>query len=452
MTTSLSIRSGPLPLAALLTLLAGPVAAQTPVTLTMGGAARLAAEWNSAPVAAKERVSQADARVRQRRSEFLPSFSIGASDVERTFNSASMGISFRDASTGKFLFDPNGQVLGPVRAWDLRGTLQQKILDLGSFARLRAAQASVAVAGSEVTVAAQQAAALAASAYVRAARADAQLGARVADSTLAAELLGIARDQLNAGVGIALDVTRAQSQLATARAQLIAARNERGRARLELNRALGLPATQEVVLADSLAGLATNTAIPTEQAAIDGALRDRADLRSANEATRAAERQIDALRAERLPTLGLFADQGSNGKAIEHLLPTYTWGISLSVPVFDGFRREGRIDEQRAVIRELGVRRRDIAEQAATDVRSALLDLASAREQLAAQEERLALANQELAQARDRFTAGVSGNADVISASLTLNAARTQLIDARAAFQGARLALARAQGTVTALP
>ena len=454
MTTILSIprRLVALGLLARLALPAASLSAQAPLTLSFGGAARMAAQGNAAPIAAKERVSQADARVRQRLADFLPNFSVGVSDVERTFNSASMGISFRDATSGKFLFDPNGQVLGPVRAWDLRGTLNQKIYDFGSFARLRAARASVTAATADVSVAAQQAAAAAAAAYVRASRADAQLGARIADSTLATELLGIARDQLTAGVGIALDVTRAQAQLATARAQLIAARNERNRARLELNRALGIPAAQSVLLSDSLATLTTSAPLPSEQSAIDQALRGRAELRAADDATRAAERQLEALRAERLPSLGLFADQGSNGKGLEHLIPTYTWGISLSVPVFDGFRRDGRIDEQGAVLRELGVRRRDIAEQAATDVRGALLDLASAREQLAAQEERLALANQELAQARDRFTAGVSGNADVISASLTLNAARTQLVDARAAYLGARLALARAQGTVTDLP
>ena len=59
---------------------------------------------------------------------------------------------------------------------------------------------------------------------MRVLRADAQLAARVADSSLAEELLGIARDQLGAGVGIALDVTRAQSQRAATRSQLITAR------------------------------------------------------------------------------------------------------------------------------------------------------------------------------------------------------------------------------------
>jgi outer membrane protein TolC len=45
----------------------------------------------------------------------------------------------------------------------------------------------------------------------------------------------------------------------------------------------------------------------------------------------------------------------------------------------------------------------------------------------------------------------VSGNADVITASLTLNSARTQLVDALTAYQASRVALARAQGSISTL-
>jgi outer membrane protein TolC len=134
------------------------------------------------------------------------------------------------------------------------------------------------------------------------------------------------------------------------------------------------------------------------------------------------------------------------------MLATYTLGVQVSLPIFDGLRREGRIDEQRAVEREIDVRRRDLREQIAIEVRGALLDLASAREQVEAARERLRLAEQELAQSRERFRAGVAGNADVITASLALTGARTQLNDALAAFQSARIALARAEGSITDLP
>src|SRR6185436_9564637 len=119
-------------------------------------------------------------------------------------------------------------------------------------ARLAAARSAVTASDAEATAAAEQAAATASAAYVRALRAEAHLKSRQADSSLSAELLGIARDLLESGVGIALDVTRAQSQLAGFRAQLISARNDRSRARLELLRAIGLPLDTPLELADTL--------------------------------------------------------------------------------------------------------------------------------------------------------------------------------------------------------
>jgi outer membrane protein TolC len=132
-------------------------------------------------------------------------------------------------------------------------------------------------------------------------------------------------------------------------------------------------------------------------------------------------------------------------------LTTYTWGLQVSVPIFDGFRREARVQEQASMVKEAEIRRRDLEQQAQADVRGALLDLANASEQVAAATERLSLAEQELAQARDRFNAGVAGNADVVNASLALTASRTLVNDAETAYQLARVALARATGSVTTL-
>ena len=75
---------------------------------------------------------------------------------------------------------------------------------------------------------------------------------------------------------------------------------------------------------------------------------------------------------------------------------------------------------------------------------------ASAPSAVAARE-RLQLAELEVQQARERFQAGVAGNADVITASLTLNIARTDEVNALSSYQAARIALARARGSVTSL-
>ena len=439
-------------LVALLAFVARLAEAQTtiPRRLTLGDAVRIAARQSAPVQSAQLRAAEAQARVTQARSALLPDLSAGALQSARTFNTASFGISFPSAPNQPPLFDPNGQLEGPVHSTDVRARASIDLVDLAAISRVRASQSAARAADAGAASVAEQAAAGAAQAYLRALRADAQLDARVADSTLAVELIGIAQQQLRAGVGVALDVTRAESQLAGVRAQLIAARNDRDRSRLDLLRALDLSLDTPIELADSLAAPAAT--VPTdESAAVAEALRRRPDLREMEQQIAAATRQLSATRAERLPSVGAFGDDGWQGKSASVLLPTYTWGIQLSLPIFDGLRREGRVQEQELQTRDLHVRDHDLRQQVAVDVRGALLDLSSARQQVYAARERLRLAEQEVAQARERFRAGVSGNADVITASLTLDAARTQLVDALAAYRGAYVGLARAEGTVTQL-
>ena len=427
--------------------------AQSPViALSLGDAARLAARQNASAVAARLRTEQADARATQRRGELLPQISGLVLDNERTFNSASFGISIPSAPGQPPVFPPDGTVLGPVKNWDLRGRITQTLFDFGALERLGSARATATAYGADATNVADLAASAGAVAYLRVLRAEAAVRARSADSLLSQDLVGIAQDQLSSGVGIGLDVTRARSQAAATRAQLIAARAERDRSRLDLQRALGLSLDQPVTLTDSLGLTASALPVPTERDAIDNALRSRPDLAAIAAQLQAQRRAVSAVRAERYPTVAAFADQGVTGISLDRLLNTYTWGVQVSIPIFEGFRHEGRATEQSAALREFEVRERDLRQQVAIDVRGALLDVASAREQADAAQVRLRLAEQELSEARDRFKAGVAGNSDVIQASLQLNAARTQLVDALTLYHGSRVALARVQGAITKLP
>jgi outer membrane protein TolC len=419
--------------------------------LTLGQAARLAAHQSATAQAAQLRTREAAARVTQARSELLPDLSANAQDGFRTFNTASFGFDFPAPPGEPPLFPHTGAVLGPVHTWDFRGRVGTNLLDLGALGRVKAAQAQQRATGAEEQNQSEIAATQAAGAYLRALNAEGQYAARTQDSVLAVELLGIAQEQLRAGTGVALDVTRAQSQVASTRAALIASRNQRDRARLDLLRALNLSLDTPVRLADSL-GAPASEPVPSEQAAVQRALAQRPDIRAAAEQVEASRRQVSAIKAERLPTVSAFADKGATGLDLQHLLNTYDYGVQVSLPIFDGLRREGRIEEQRAATNEAEVRLRDLQTQAAVEVRGALLDLEAAREQVAAADEQVRLAQQELSQARERFRAGVAGNADVITASLDLNAARTAQVNARTSFQTARVALARAQGSITELP
>lgn len=415
------------------------------VALSIGDAARMAAR-NSAPAqTAQIRVEEAQARQRQSRAGMLPSIDASASQFTRTLNTASFGFSLPG-------LNPNGQIIGPFHVLDARAALRAPLFDFGAFARYRAAGAAVKASAADATVASEKAGSAAAIAYVQALRAQGDFLARSEDSVLAADLLTVAKAQLDAGTGILLDVTRAQAQLASARAGLISSRAARDRSMIALVRALNLPSGTHVALTDSLGTLDTNSVPVNEAAATQRALQNRPDLRAAEARIAAAQQSVSAIRAERLPTLSVVGDDGVNGLSVHHMLNTYQYGLEVSVPILDGLRRSGRVQEQRGVVRETQIQRQDLEEDARADVRTAILDVRAAAEQVDATQEQLRLADQEVSQARERFRAGVAGNADVITALLQLTTARTALIDAQTNFQTARIALARAQGIVTTLP
>jgi len=424
-----------------------PPATATP--LTLGDAARLAARQSALAQGARLRADEAGARVRQRRADLLPTVSSYVQEAGRTFNTSTLGIDFPATPGNPPLFDPQGQIEGPINTIDIRGHVEQNLLDFGAIGRVRSAKAQARSSSADADATAEQAANIATTAYIRAIRADADLRARQADTQLATELLNIAQSQLQAGTGVGLDVTRAKSQLASTRAALITSRNARDHAHLDLLRSLALPLGTDVLLADSLSTATDGGPLPDEATLVAQAIRNRPDLLAEEERIRAAKQGLSAIKAERLPSLGLVADEGVIGKNGAKLL--YTWGLQVTLPIFDGFKREARVQEQQSVVKEAEIRRRDLEQQAQADVRGALIDLSGAREQLDAATERLSLAEQEVAQARDRFNAGVAGNADVVNASLALTSSRTLVNDAETAYQLARVALARATGSVTTL-
>jgi outer membrane protein TolC len=429
---------------------AAPLAAQAPATVRLSFADAVRRAAGTAPVVelATLRTDEAQARVQQTRSALLPGFSVGAGWVNRNFNSRSLGITIPTPPGVKGL----PTLIPAFDNVDARLRLTQTVLDLSSIARVRAARAQVTGSAAEGSAVSEGAAAGAALAYLRAARAASVVAARQADSSIAAELVGLAQAQKAAGVSAAIDVTRARTQLVAAEGALIVARNQLDRARIDLARALGIDPATPLALVDTLAAALPHADVPvTRDTAVAMALARRPDLEAERARGNAARSAKSAILAERLPRLDVEADYGVNGLTPGSSIATRQVAVQVTIPILDGFRREGRAAEQEAVVRETEVRAQDLRQQIVADVDGALLDLASAEAQQAIAAERLKLANDELAQARERFKAGVAGNIEVIDAQSSLLRARDTDIDARSAAAIARVALARAAGVARTL-
>lgn len=430
---------------ALLALLAAaPLAGQAPAPQRLTFAAAVQRAAGTAPVVALAglRSDEASARVRQAKSALLPSFDASAFWLNRSFNSHSIGISFPGFPT----------LIGPFNNYDARLHGSFTLFSAATFKRVGAARAQLTSAEADAAVAAEGSAQAAAFAYLRAARAAAVVTARRADSVLAAELLTLALAQKAAGVSSAIDVTRARTQVVTSENALLVAVNQVERARIDLARVLGIDPATPLELADTLRADLAATDVPVEHdGAVARALQGRPELQAEAARGNAARQARAAISAERLPRLDVGGDYGVNGLTMPKAIGTTDLQVQVSLPLFDGFRREGRIAEQSAVAEEAAVREHDLRQQVAADVQSALLDLNTAQAQEAIAAERLQLAQDELTQARQRFAAGVTGNIEVIDAQSSLLRARDGDIDARFAAATARVALARAVGSARTL-
>jgi outer membrane protein TolC len=233
---------------------------------------------------------------------------------------------------------------------------------------------------------------------------------------------------------------------------LLVARNDQRRTRIDLARSLGLAPDAPIELTDTLGPTLAQADLPDgRDAQVSGALEHRPDLAVGNARVRAAQQAAQAISAERLPRLDLAAGYGTSGLAPLDGTATRMVALQITVPILDGFRREGRRAEQKLVVQGTELRNEELRRQIAADVDAARLDLASAGEQQVIASERLRLAQDELNQARERFKAGVAGNIEVIEAQVSLIRARDADIDTRYAAAVARVALARAAGVARML-
>jgi len=139
-------------------------------------------------------------------------------------------------------------------------------------------------------------------------------------------------------------------------------------------------------------------------------------------------------------------DVGLVGLQPGDVLTTHNLELLLSIPIFDGGQREGRISERRSQVRQEDIRAKDLRFQVTLEVREALLTLESAKQQVGVAEGGRQQALLEVELARERFAVGVATNIEVTNAQTSLAIARDNVIQALFRFNASRVNLARAQG------
>jgi outer membrane protein len=413
-----------------------------PLSLKRAVEIALASDGSPRIALAEETIKQAEARKAESRGAFLPDLESSVNYQRETTNLKAFGFSFAIPIPGFNI----PSIVGPFSVFDARATASQSIFDFSSIRRYQASKVNVTAAESDYDVTKNQVTDLVARAYLTVLRADAARETAQANVDLSQALLKLAQQQKDAGTGTGIEVVRAQVQLANDRQRLVVAENDRRRAGLNLLRAMGLTLNTTVEMTDKLSYQPAN--LGTLEDALATASNTRPELKAQQTRERSAQLNYGAVKAERLPSVGASANYGSIGAGLIGALPTYLYGVSVKVPVFDGGRRDARRTESLSQFRQEKTRTRDVKEQVELDVRLAFDSVHSAEREVDTAREGMQLAEQELAQAQRRYQAGVTNSIEVTDAQTRLDRARDNQIAALYDYNVARIDLATATGKI----
>ena len=335
-------------------------------------------------------------------------------------------------------------VVGPFHYTDVRAYASWNVYDYSARKDYRAAAENRRAAQLSVSDARDLVVAATAGAYLEIIADASRLAAIRSQVETAQALYDRTADQQRAGTAAGIDVLRSQVELKQQQQRLLAQRNQFDKDKLALGRVIGLANGQEFNLSET-APFGPLTTLTREQALL-AAQAQRPDYQSGQARVRAAEIDVQAARGERYPTAGVTADYGDVGPTLNHSHGTFTFVASAKMNLFNGGRISGDVIRAKAALKQRQDELADLSGQIDYQVRAAFLDIRTAADQVAVAQDNLDLANQTLVQARDRFSAGVTDNIEVIQAQESVASANDSLIAALYAHNVAKVALARALG------
>jgi outer membrane protein TolC len=418
--------------------------------LTLDEAIAMGIEHNLAMVEARDQEQSVKAQSLASLQPLLPTVTAQADSGAHQINLAALG--FSGSLLGKvapafpnFDFATFPSVV-KVNVTDAMVNYSQTLFSLPNYDRYRASKANVVAAYYSKQSSRGLVVLTIGDAYLQ----TLALGAQVdnAKALLQADevLLNQAVAEHQAGTAANLDELRARVQFQTQQQSVIIAEVNFEKAKIALNREIGLPPEQEIQLTDT-EPYADLTTMNIDQAK-EMAYRSRQDYQGLQAQIRAAQYQRKAAKWERLPTLDFQGNYGVTGVTGALYHGTFTAAGTLSVPIFQEAKFRGDSGVAAANLTNLNQQLAGLKEQINQQLRDSILDVQSATELVRVARSNVELARKELEQTTERFEAGVDDNLPVVQAQATLADAETNLVNTTSQHNQAKLGLARNLGIV----
>lgn len=401
----------------------GPVYASQPAQLTIADSIRLAITHSPALKAAKAETEKASWLVKENHSAYLPTLSANHLQAYNNPDTINYPSNYRSSSLeAKTILYSGGLTEGLVS--------QAKKLYTG-------AQHNVAYTKQQVITNTYLA-------YYNVLQAEKNVA--LADEAVQrlTQHLSIVQAQYSEGTVIKSDVLRTEVELAQAKQNHSKAKNTCRLASSQFATLLGLPADQNIALADIRETVAYDGSIDQ---AIQTALTQRSDFKQICQEEKAAQYGTQIAKSGYLPTVSLsIKKEWQNQDSVPN-----PWSTQLTVGfnLFDGSRTKSKIKQAEWEITKTHELLEQKREQITLETKEAYFNLQNARTALDIASQVVAKAEEDYAIAQVRYQSGLGTNLDVIDSQGALTSAKLNYTNARYDYNKYSVQLAQAMGTIT---
>jgi outer membrane protein TolC len=417
------------------TILSEEVALQQPM-MTLDAMFALIQETSPQVLFEQETVRRALEQSYQQRAALLPQFGLSASQTRQQYGSGYAG---------------EYAASSPFNSFATRVEGAQTVFDADKYARYRIAQLEHAIAEMDYEVALQDIYDQAVQLYFTQLRDLSQVSIVESNLRRSEELLELANEQLDAGAGVRIDVTRAENRVVQDERELWVAKTRVQTSLLHLKALLDLDLDTELVLDESLIeGLKQPPTLEHYEVKGTELIGLRPELAGQKKRLDQALLARKAASWQRLPRVELFGDWGydANDAFSNEYHEAWMVGLRASVPLFEGGRIRAEQREAAAAARQASYQMRVLEKQIESEFRTSMLDMGSRYKEMELSKVSIDLGHTEVKQASLRYREGLADNRELIDAQQSLADAELDHLNAAYLYSLSRLAFARAIGEV----
>lgn len=333
--------------------------------------------------------------------------------------------------------------------------LSWRLFDFGGRAANREAANKLLLAAMlSLDASLQKTLATSVSAYFDVVTSEGVMTARRDASRLATETLNATVRRQHKGAAAQSDTLQARAALAKAQLAEQRAIGDYQKALSVLIYTMNLPPSTAVSLAVASDETQTESTADLAQWLADTTAQHPAIL-AARAQFDAARAKVENVRGEGLPTIDFVGNYYRNGYPNQGLQSTKsdttTWGITLSIPLFEGFARTYKIRGAEAQAEQSAAQLAETERQILADVVKAYADVSAFIANLNASAELLEAAKAAVASSEKRYEKGAADILELLAAQSALADARQERVRCLSEWRSARLRLMANAGTMSRL-